>query len=360
MTALSDRGDHYRGDQRGERASAMGLLNRRGFAGGLAAFGAFAALPALAQAPDLGGVQTPPTTGSRLPTVEDEAALLANLFTRMSTKTTINGRPGFSLVLDTGAGSSAIAEDLAVALALPPGPQVVVHGVTSAQIASTVKIARLAFGGRRFNDVQAAVFPREMLGADGLLGLDVLSGFELSFDMIRRTMLLTPSSANTIEFGRAFGTSSRIPRGENGRTRTGRFGQLILLNARADGVPVECFVDSGAQSSIGNMALYTALGGHEGPTIQRVMTQVFGVTGQVLMAERGGVGNLEINRQRLGPTPLLFADLHAFKALDMIERPALLIGGDILYRFREVSLDFGRSRMAFTGLRRPLTTATRL
>ena len=356
MTALTDRGE----TDRGERAPAIGQQNRRTFAGGRAAFSALAAAPALAQAPDPRAVQAPPTTGSRLPTVEDETAILANLFTRMSTKTAINGRTGYNLVLDTGAGRTAIAQDLAVALALPQGPEVVVHGVTSAQRAPTVKVARLAFGGRRFNNIEAVVFTREQLGADGLLGLDVLSGFELSFDMIRRTMLLTPTGPGVIEFGRSFSTPSRIPRGDNGRTRTGRFGQLILLNARADGVPVECFVDSGAQSSIGNMALYTALGGHQGPTIQRVMTQVFGVTGQVLMAERGGVGNLEINRQRLGPTPLLFADLHAFGALDMIDRPALLIGGDILYRFREVSLDFGRSRMAFSGLRRPRGPAARL
>lgn len=348
MTALTDGGETA--PNTGDYGS--GASNRRSFAGGLAAFGALAASSAFAQ--------DAPVTGTRLPPVEDEAAVLANLFTRMSTKTTINGRTGFNLVLDTGAGRSAIAEDLAVALELPPGPLILVHGVTSAEIAPTVKIARMAFGGRRFNDVHAAVFPRELLGGDGLLGLDVLSGFELSFDMVRRTMMLSPSGPDIIEFGRAFGPSSRIPRGENGRTRTGRFGQLILLNARADGVPVECFVDSGAQASIGNMALYRALGGHEGPTIQRVMTQVYGVTGQTLMAERGGVGMLEINRQRLGATPLLFADLHAFGALDMIAAPALLIGGDILYRFRTVSLDFGRSRMAFTGLRRPLTVATRL
>ena len=347
MTALIDTGDPALGTD---------LPNRRGFVASLAVISALVAAPALAQTLP----QNAPTTGTRLPPAEDEAAVLANLFTRMSTKTTINGRTGFNWVLDTGAGRSAIAEDLIAPLDLPSGLEIMVHGVTSAQIAPTVKISRLAFGGRRFNDVHAAVFSRELLGADGLLGLDVLSGFELSFDMVQRTMMLTPSGPETVEFGRAFGPSSRIPRGENSRIRTGRFGQLILLNAHADGVPVECFVDSGAQSSIGNMALYRALGGREGPTIQRTLTPVYGVTGQTLMAERGGVGNLEINRQRLGPTSLLFADLHAFGALDMIARPALLIGGDILYRFRAVSLDFGRSRMAFRGLRRPLTVETRL
>lgn len=355
MTALINR----RSTDRGGDAPADGRVNRRCVLGGLAGLGAVSG-PGLAWSGEAASGQTPPMAAAPPATTQDDTAILANLFTRMSTKTAINGRTGYNLVLDTGAGRTAIAQDLAAALELPSGPEVVVHGVTSAQRAPTVKVSRLAFGGRRFTDIEAVVFPREQLGADGLLGLDVLSGFELSFDMVRRTMLLTPTGPGVIQFGQAFATPSRISRSGAARTRTGRFGQLILLNARADGAPVECFVDSGAQSSIGNMALYRALGGHEGPTIQRVMIPVFGVTGQVLMAERGAARNLEINRQRLGPTPLLFANLHAFRTLDMIERPALLIGGDILNRFREVSLDFGRSRMVFSGLRRPTAPPVRL
>lgn len=338
----------------------VAMPSRRRFACGLTAFGGGFALaglhaPALAQTP----AQTPVSRPAPVPE-PDEIAVLANLITRMSTETLINGRSGFNLVLDTGAGSSVIAADLAEALGLPAGPRVLVHGVTAAEIAPTAKIARLAFAGRRFHDVNAAVFPRHMLAADGLLGLDVLSNFELSFDMVRRTLKLTPASADVIEFGRAFGSSSRIRRGENVRTRRGRFGQLIMMGAHADGVPVQAYIDSGAQLSIGNMALFRALGGRDGPTLQRAQVQVFGVTGQSLMADHGTVGMLVINRQRLGPQSLLFADLHAFAALDMIAAPALLIGGDILARFRTVSLDFARSRMSFSGLRRLPTAVGRL
>ena len=54
----------------------------------------------------------------------------------------------------------------------------------------------------------------------------------------------------------------------------------------------------------------------------------------------------------LGTTPLLFADLHAFRVLDLADRPALLMGADLLTRFRQVGLDYGRNRMIFSGLRR--------
>lgn len=291
----------------------------------------------------------------------DEAALLANLFTRMATATQVNGRSGLSFVLDTGAGRTAIAEDVALALGLPAGPQILVHGITSAAVTPTVDIARLGFGGRRFNDLQAGVYPRDLLGADGLLGLDVLAGFEVEFDMTGRSIHLRPSGHGAVYLDtRGAGRASRLSDATCGRTRTGRFGQLILLNARAAGIPVECFVDSGAQYSIGNLALREAVVAREGEPVPRPPVQVFGVTGQNRLAERGDVSQLEINSHRLGPTPMLFADLHVFEALDMTRKPALLLGADILSRFQSVSLDFGRGSMSFNGLRRQIAPLTRL
>ncbi len=322
-------------------------LDRRIFAAGL--IGASLLAPA-ARAQTSAAPAIPP------PVVADEERLLSNLITRMATRTSLNGRGGFQFVLDTGAGRTAIAEDIAVALAMPPGPSVMVHGVTAAEITPTVRIARLSFGGRRFTEVLAPVFPRSMLAADGLLGLDVLSRFALELNLARRTVQLTPSGSDVVEVGRAFSVPTRLRResGEAGRARQGRFGQMILVNSRVEGEPVDAFIDTGAQYSIGNLALRRVLATAPGRGAARNLVPVYGVTGQSLLAESGSVRALEINRQRLGPTPMLFADLHAFSTLGLIDQPALLIGADILYRFRKVTLDYGRSRMSFTGLRRPL------
>lgn len=278
----------------------------------------------------------------------DEPRLLANLLTRMALRVTINGRRGAVFVLDTGAGRTVIADDLARAWNLPVRPPVLVHGLTAAEVAPTVHIARLSVGGRRIPDLQAPVFPRSVLAADGLIGLDVLGRFRLDLNVSARRVQMTPSGPDVVAVGSAGHTATRLPTQER-PARHGRFGVLILPGV-AEGRSIDVFVDTGAQYSIGNLALLRSVGG-DPASLERVT--VYGVTGQIMAAASGQLRDLRLGTQRLGPTPLLFADLHAFRVLGLVERPALLIGADLLYRFREVTLDFGRASMAFRGLRRP-------
>lgn len=300
----------------------------------LALTAALAAPPVRAQTP-------PPDPGA-------EQRLLANLLTRMALPVTINGRRGPLFVLDTGAGRTVVSSELARDLALPPGPEVLVHGITAARLTSSVRIARFEASGRRFRDLLCPVFPRQALAADGLVGLDVLGGFRLDLNIAARGVGLAPSGPDVVQPGSAFHTATRLPR-EIRSARRGPFGQLILANGSADGVRIDIFVDTGAQYSIGNLALLAAVGGAEAG-LERIT--VFGVTGETRAAASGQLRDLRLGAHRLGPTPLLFADLHAFRVLDLVERPAVLVGADLLYRFRRVTLDFGRSRIAFSGPRR--------
>ncbi|MBX9461226.1 MAG: hypothetical protein KL785_09190 [Brevundimonas sp.] len=82
---------------------------------------------------------------------------------------------------------------------------------------------------------------------------------------------------------------------------------------------------------------------------------ILGVTGQSLSAELAQIDDLRIGGSRLGATPMLFADLHCFRILGLMDRPALLIGADLLGRFREVILDFPADTVTFNGLRRAAT-----
>lgn len=300
----------------------------------------------------LGGMAVAPMARPQNPG-PTETRLLRNQWTRMSLEVAINGRRGPAFVVDTGAGRTVIAAELAAALELPPGPDVMVHGITAAQVTPTVRIARFGMAGRRFNDLVAPVFPRAALAADGLIGLDVLGDFRLELDLERRQFQLAPSGSDVINDESAIIVASRL-RARARPALRGRFGQLILPSATANGIPTRAFVDTGAQVSIGNLALLDAVGG-DPIGMQRV--EIHGVTGQTQAAASGQIRDLRIGAQSLGPSPLLFADLHVFRTLGLAEAPAILIGADLLFRFRAVTLDFGRARMAFSGLRRRPTVS---
>lgn len=286
------------------------------------------------------------------PLVEDRPIqLLSNLFTRVGAAVSINGHGPFTFVIDTGAGTTSIADTLADRLQLRPLPPVLVHGITEARMTRSVAIERLQLSGLGFRNLACPVFPRDQLGADGLIGLDVLDRFRLKFNVARRTASLNVRGVSIL-MGGDLVTGSRLRR-EGMRAGRGRFGQMIMTQITVEGQPTAAFIDSGAQYSIGNMALRQAAAARrrDGGRLAR-QVPLYGVTGQSLSADLAMVDDLRFGPQRLGPTPMLFADLHCFDTLGLSGRPALLIGADLLGRFREVTLDFPGNLVVFEGLRR--------
>ncbi|MGZ9098637.1 MAG: aspartyl protease family protein [Brevundimonas sp.] len=323
-------------------------LDRRILLAGLGAALSLGPAPATAQDPP----QEPET-------VVPPIRLLSNLFTRVGAAVFINRRGPFTFVIDTGAGATSVADTLADSLALEPRPPMLVHGITEASVTRSVAVDRLVLGGLGFRNLTCPVFPREQLGADGLIGLDVLGRFKLRFDVVRRSASLTIRGVSIV-MGGDIQTGSRIRR-DGLRAERGRFGQMIMTSVTVDGEPTAAFIDSGAQYSIGNQALRRAVAARrrDGGRLGRAVP-VYGVTGQSLSADLAQVDDLRLGGARLGPTPLLFADLHAFETLELADRPALLIGADLLGRFREVTLDFPANKVVFAGLQRQTSRALEL
>lgn len=282
----------------------------------------------------------------------DDIRLTRNLFTRVATHVSINGRGPFSFVVDTGSASTAVADTVAEQLALPPREPLLVHGIATATVTPSVGIARLNLQGLAVRNLHCPVLSRDQLGADGLIGLDVLSRFRLGFDTERRTASLSRERMRIVSGG-VESTGSRLSR-DGLRSARGRLGQLIITDLRISGQAVSAFVDSGAQYSIGNHALRTAIQARrpDGLSASRSVP-VFGVTGQSIQADLARVADLRLGSYRLGATTLLFADLHCFEALELSQRPALLIGADLLGRFKRIAIDFAQNTVAFEGLRPP-------
>ena len=282
----------------------------------------------------------------------DDIQLTRNLFTRVATQVSINGTGPFSFVIDTGSVSTAVSDTLARQLALPLRESLMVHGIAAATVTPGVGVGRLTLQGMTARNLHSPVLPRDQLGADGLIGLDILGRFKLGFDTERRTASLQRETMRIISGGTER-VGTRLNR-EGLRTTRGRLGQLIITDLRISGQPAVAFVDSGAQYSIGNPALMEAIRARrlDGLVASRDIP-VFGVTGHSVQATLARVADLRLGAHRLGPTTLLFADMHCFRALHLSDRPALLIGADLLGRFRRVVIDFARNSVAFDGLRPP-------
>jgi predicted aspartyl protease len=288
----------------------------------------------------------------------DEAELTAlsvNLITRMAALVSVNGTEPRPFVIDTGAERTVVSNELAAMLALPAGPPSLIHGVTSFEVAPTVRVGRMAFAGRQFEDLVAPTFPLAALGAYGLVGLDALSEYRLMVDFRRQGVFLQAVRPNFISMNPTDGLTGTRIRRASVRARQGRFGQL-LLPTEVEGVRIDAFVDSGSQYSIANTALLDAIGRRTGSgDTQTITRRILGVTGHALEGVSHRVSDLRVANRRFGPADLVFSDLHIFTALELDRSPALLIGADILCQFDSVTLDFALSRVAFGTLRRRRT-----
>jgi hypothetical protein len=297
-------------------------------------FGGFGLAAALAPARLLAS----PTVGSRLPSSEDvyeppaSLALIADLYARMTAPLHIDGQGPFPFVVDTGANQSVISSELADRLGLAHGPASPLNGVAGVEMAPTV-VTSIGIGRRLRHDVTLFILPSVGLGAVGMLGLDGLEGQALTLDFRARSL--------RIEAGGSHGNAQTVIMRAHRRD-----GQLTLVDADLAGIPVTAFIDSGAQNTIGNRALQRIATARQ-PGGLWSPTPILSVTGQVISGDMAELPHLRIGGMMLPKWRVAFADLHTFRMWDLVDRPAILIGIDVLSRFESVSLDFRRDEVRF-------------
>ncbi len=263
---------------------------------------------------------------------------------RLTTPVYINGKGPFAFVVDTGANRSVMAADLAAELNLPAGRPARVHGIVALQDAETVSAQSFTAGRLRLPIVDVPTLRREYLGCDGFLGLDAFRDRCVAFDFRHGQISILP--------GRFGGPDPR----EIGPTLTSdvivlareRFGQLTITQASVLGQRISCFIDSGAQLSVGNMAMLRILKARTGDrsvTPAEVVLQ--GATGQQVRGEVAEVPRLGVSALRFNNFDMCFADLHTFSLWGMQDRPAMMMGMDMLSLFERVKIDFRQNTVSF-------------
>lgn len=247
----------------------------------------------------------------------------------------INGRGPFRLVLDTGASNSGVTAMVALALGIPTdqAPNVMLLGVTGAAAVPAIRVDSLSFGDLDVSSTLLPIVPDALGGAQGVLGSEGLANKRIFIDFRHDQIKITYSHGERAGHG-----FIEVP------FRSIR-GQLIVVDATIGQVHAKGIIDTGGQTTIGNLALRRALadknwGFHGKPdTIQ----------GATLDIEKGEL--IDTPPIQLGPVQIrdygvTYADLYIFKQWKMTSEPAIMIGMDALGTLDTLVIDYRRHELA--------------
>ena len=300
----------------------------------LAGAAALAALPAGVRAQDVTANATPPAPD------QDAASLAAktDAASHLTVAVTINGKP-YNFVIDTGAEKSVIADDVVTALGLPLGPAVMVDGIARRIEAPTVTVDALGYGPFSLQKLDMPILPRISLIADGYLGLDAISNSRVTFDFKHHTLTIEPPKQAFVPDQDA-ADSARIK-------ARGAAGHLRVVDCVVDGVEATAFIDSGAEVSIGNPALYNALKARNPALQERPGMVLSGATGGELIGQAIPVSRIRLQHLAFTDGTLVIADVPDFGNWGLRDQPSLLIGMDYLRQFSRVAIDYRAKEIRF-------------
>ena len=254
-------------------------------------------------------------------------------FERMTVPVTIKGEGPFRFMIDTGAQATVLSIHLADQLELTERRTATLVGMASRRAVETAEIPEFGIGRRTLTIMTAPLVESGNIGgADGILGLDGLQGQRVLLDFVKQRMLV--ADADELGGNRGYEIIVRAQRS---------LGQLIIADALVNDVKTAVIIDTGAQASVGNMALLERLR-RSRASGENTMTDINGqdLTGQVRICER-----LSIGEMNLTDIPILFVDTPPFDALGFADRPALILGMNELKLFRRVAIDFNKRQVLF-------------
>lgn len=244
----------------------------------------------------------------------------------------VNGRGPFRFVLDTGANRSVLSPRVTAAVGLAPSLEtpIQVHGVTGTAVLPTVFVDEIRAGnlsvvrGKRMPVLSGPV----LADADGILGIEGLSRSRIDIDFENGTVTIARSR------GEPAGEGMRIV------PVTLRHRGLLVADARVGGVRVKAIIDTGAERTLGNLALLAALDPARARRI--AAATVHGATPELTEGTAFIVPTITLGAIELDDLEVTFGELHVFQLWDLADRPALLIGMDLIGTVRRLGIDYRR------------------
>ena len=245
----------------------------------------------------------------------------------------INGRGPYRFIVDTGANHSTISPELVRELGLTAQTHslVTLDGITGAAQVSYVSVERLQAGDLMLEDTALpVVWAPVMAGADGILGAAGMAEKSLLIDFQRNRVAI----ASHVDLA----TRNQAIKIHATRVVNG----LMMLDTEIAGVRVAAVLDTGSERTLGNLALRDALKHGKRATQGFVaqVTSVYGATKEVESGEIAAAPMISLGTLRITDVAIVYGNFHIFKIWDLQDKPAMILGMDVLGTVASLNIDF--------------------
>lgn len=245
----------------------------------------------------------------------------------------INGQGPYRLVLDTGASRSAVTQPVVNELGLPVRADAVrLRGVTGSSIVPAVRADTLEFGELVVEDATMPIVADAFGGAQGVLGGEGLADKRIVIEFRKDRISIARSRRQQAPPG-----YSVVPF-SYGQSRGMRVKVMV------GSVETIAMIDTGAQVTVGNLALREALRRRRGER-DRFEDAIIGVTEDIQQAARVRIPSIVAGELIVRNADIMFSDLHIFDHWELNSRPAMLIGMDVLGVLDTLVIDYRRREL---------------
>jgi len=221
---------------------------------------------------------------------------------------------------------------LALGMSTQDSAPVMLHGVTGEATVPTIRVDTLSVGDLAVDSPVLPIVPDALGGAEGVLGSEGLRNKRIFIDFHHDKISIT------------FSRDERSPRGFSTVPFRLVRGQLIVIDAMVGTVATHAIIDTGGQSTIGNLALRDALNERNFSYHGRPDR----IVGATLAEERGeliGTPAIAMGPILIQDAGVTFADVYIFKHWKMLGEPALMIGMDALGTLDTLIIDYRRREL---------------
>ena len=250
----------------------------------------------------------------------------------------VNGQGPFRFILDTGANRAVLSPRVAALLNLQvsDATPLSVHGVTGSAVLPAVSVDSLKAGEVTLarNKLMPVLSADVLANADGILGIEGLGSARIDIDFKNDSVRISESNGR-----------KRAPPGFLTIPASLRLGGLLMVQGRVGRVRVQAIIDTGAERTLGNMALRDALLGKRNTQVESRSRTVFGATPQATEGMALIAPTIFLGEAELRDLEVTFGDLHVFRIWELEDKPAILIGMDLLGIVQRIIIDYRRSEL---------------